>query len=379
MRSCFFIHHRLNGLNTHVFTTLRRIFYLALFLLFLPSISFADLTITVKPDARWGEARTSNIQRLCENVALHFQENLRDEHKVSGKLTIIHREGNPRAFYRSSFGGAPNEYKIGLSVTNRFWDNFSFQFGHEFCHIMQNHDAIHEVLPDNKNGWFQESICELASLWVLRRMGETWAYRAPYNNWVDYRYALIDYANNWLMGREEVQYEGTAAEWLKEWEEPMRQNQPNAFSYARVAQLSYKFLPIFEENPETWNAVRQMPFSNLPMSEYMREWYNAVDTEDKPFVEAIAKEMGIAVKSEPVASIDADVNNDGYVDLYDVMIVRSGMQNSVSYDTDINNDGVTNEIDLLIVKAKAFEAIAAASPRKRRSNITTWGKVKSPK
>ena len=74
--------------------------------------------------------------------------------------------------------------------------------------------------------------------------------------------------------------------------------------------------------------------------------------------------------------INADVNDDGYVDLYDVLIVRSGMLAEVSYDTDVNNDGVTDEVDLLIVKAKAMEAIAAAAPRKRKVNITTWGRLK---
>lgn len=75
-------------------------------------------------------------------------------------------------------------------------------------------------------------------------------------------------------------------------------------------------------------------------------------------------------------NIDADVNDDGYVDLYDVLIVRSGMSAEVSYDTDLNNDGVTDEVDLLIVKAKAMEAIVAAAPRKRKVNITTWGRLK---
>ncbi len=76
------------------------------------------------------------------------------------------------------------------------------------------------------------------------------------------------------------------------------------------------------------------------------------------------------------SDIDADINDDGYVDLYDVLIVRSGMSAEVSYDTDVNNDGVTDEVDLLIVKAKAMEAIAAAAPRKRKVNITTWGRLK---
>ena len=80
-------------------------------------------------------------------------------------------------------------------------------------------------------------------------------------------------------------------------------------------------------------------------------------------------------------NIDADINKDGYVDLSDVLIVRSAIQNSVSYDTDVNNDGVTDEIDVLIVKAKAMEALAAAAPssgmlRKRKVKITTWGAIK---
>jgi hypothetical protein len=90
----------------------------------------------------------------------------------------------------------------------------------------------------------------------------------------------------------------------------------------------------------------------------------------------IFRKMDLQKEPPQLSTIDADVNSDGYIDLYDVIIVRSGMQNSVSYDTDINNDGVTDEVDLLIVKAKAVEAIAAAAPRKRKVNITTWGSLK---
>ncbi len=81
-------------------------------------------------------------------------------------------------------------------------------------------------------------------------------------------------------------------------------------------------------------------------------------------------------RSVHAENIDADVNNDGSVDLSDVLVVRKAMQSSVLYDTDLNNDGVTDEVDLLIVKAKAFEAIVAAAPRKRKMRITTWGRLK---
>ncbi|MDE0556768.1 MAG: dockerin type I domain-containing protein, partial [Candidatus Poribacteria bacterium] len=59
--------------------------------------------------------------------------------------------------------------------------------------------------------------------------------------------------------------------------------------------------------------------------------------------------------------VDADINNDGRVDLSDVLLVRRAMQSSILYDTDVNNDGETDEVDVLVVKRKAMAAIVAES------------------
>ena len=344
-------------------------------LLILPVLTWADLDITVKYNRGWGDAPTSNIKKLCENVLLHFQEQFREEHKIDGKLKIVYRAEGPIAFYRSYFGGAADEYQVGLTVTDTYWAQFSYQFGHELCHVLTDHERI---TKNNPNKWFHEALCELGTLWVIQRMGETWAYRAPYPNWVGWRHNLTNYAND-LANRAEVDYTGTGAEWLEQWENTLRE-EDNAFSYARVSQLSYKFLPIFEEHPEAWNIIRQMPATTSKMAQYMKDWHRRVDSEDKHYVEEMADIMGISVDIPgPVVTatlLDADVNDDGYVDLSDVLIVRSGMQNSVMYDTDVNDDGITNEIDLLLVKAKAVEAIIAASPRKQKIRLTTWGALK---
>lgn len=345
--------------------------------LLLPSVVFADLQITVEPHKGWGPAPTSNIKTLCENVALHFQEHLRDAYKIDGKITIVYHEDHPIIFYRSYWGGAADEYKIGIFQSDTYWDGYSYQFAHEFCHILHNFE---ETPPPDANHWLQEAICELANVWALRRMSETWADRPPYPNWVSYRHQLKRYADE-HKNRQQAQYLGTGAQWLSEFE--TEQRSVDEFDYAKLAQLSYKFLPIFEENPEAWNAIRQMPTSDSRMSMYMKEWYNTVDPEDKRFVKAMADVMGITVTGSVIAvstdTIDADIDNDGYVDLSDVMIVRSAIQNTTTYDTDVNNDGTTNEIDLLLVKAKAFEAIAAAAPsliRKRKMKVGTWGDLK---
>ncbi len=274
----------------------RRIVLFVFMLFLLPAVSLARLTIIVEPDARWGQASVENIRVLLENVALHFQEVLRDEQKIDGNLTVFYHPNNP-----TFLGNKLDEYKIGIAVTDRYWDNFSYQFGHEFLHLMQHHDYDRKFT--RQNNWFREALAELANLWVIRRMSETWAYRAPYDNWINYRHHLLDYANNWMMSRPEVQYAGTGAKWLAEYEDYLRLNFgsiPGENHYAIVAQLSYKFLPIFEENPEAWNAVRQMPASPSKMSDYMRQWYNTVDTEDKPYVKAIAEVMAIEIESTPL-------------------------------------------------------------------------------
>lgn len=104
----------------------------------------------------------------------------------------------------------------------------------------------------------------------------------------------------------------------------------------------------------------------------------AFNRQDATFLDRDGR-LSIQVETPALASgVDADVNNDGYVDLSDVRIVRSAIQNRTSYDTDVNGDGITNEIDVLIVKAKAMEALAAAAPSqpRKRTLVGTWGALK---
>lgn len=512
-------------------------------LLWLPVIALADLRITVESDIRWGNAPTSNIKALCENVALHFQEQVTTQYKVRGKVNVRWDGSGP--FIRFASWDPPDTFNIYLSVTDTRWQQMAYQFAHEFCHALMG-DL--ERLRDRKNLWFEETICMLSSIWVLKEMTETWAHRAPYPNWAGWRHLLTNYANQ-NMNAARSRYTGTATEWLLEHEDFLRSKYMDFTEHGLVTQLAYNFLlPIFEKNPKGWNAVAQLPDSDSQITEYMKEWYQKVDIEDKRFVEAIAKEMGIEiapvateinsfaeyvnltfthgddnsitpsnkpsewngypprsidekrpngmitngtgdkfdemhqlshwvyshapativydisdinytsfgayfllphpycggaasmefiakadnvklyseefylpdygeyiefeippgtqmlnltigdlgnqgcdhfvlgeprlyqsniVASKEITDMNADVNNDGYVDLSDVLIVRSAIQNSVSYDTDVNGDGETDEVDVLIVKAKAHAAIVAAAPSfRKRKKITAWGALK---
>lgn len=516
----------------------RRCFLIVALILMIGSAN-ADLSITVHPDNGWGGAPIANIQKLCENVVSHYQEHLREEHKLKGHINVYYDSSGPFVI-----GGKD----IYISAKGGNLAQFIYQFSHEVTHILHHH---HITSPGNPNLWFHESICMMSSIWVLNEMSKTWADNPPYAKWKIYRYNLSNYAED-NMNREGVYYNGTASEWLKEWESFLRTTHDDFSEHLTVAQFSYAhFLEIFVEHPRGWNAVRQLPASSLKISDYMFEWLDDTNGTDKEVVQLLIDAMEISdepeafdnsspeivlgeigdyvhltcknknsldslipinspnewfgyeglgydiwekypngtisprngdpdfdemhalshwisthapailsydISSLPVlyfsayillpnskchgaasveiivladdaeifskevylknsgihiefdiptntanfdfligdlgskkcdtvilgepkiyinnTSIDADVNDDGNVDLQDVKLVRSAMEKDSKFDTDVNDDGVTNEFDLKIVKRKAIQAIVAASPQKQKNNLTTWGAMK---
>lgn len=63
---------------------------------------------------------------------------------------------DPITFYRTD-GGGP--YDIHLTVCGRKWNQYAYQFAHEYCHVQSGY----ELLCDNSNNLLHESICELTA------------------------------------------------------------------------------------------------------------------------------------------------------------------------------------------------------------------------
>ncbi|MYD14877.1 MAG: hypothetical protein F4107_09090 [Gemmatimonadetes bacterium] len=214
---------------------------------------------------------------LLENAASQIVRELRDPFDETIRVVNVAVQEPPRALYRGPHDVA---YTVNLTAKDRHWAQFAYQFAHEFCHVLSGH----ERLRDNPNNWLHEAICELGSLFVLRRMGKRWDSEAPYPNWISYSQSLTDYAVSVMEKYRRCPLKATLGAWLSANEEAMR-----SCPYLRDKNgvVALRLLPVFEEYPHGWNAVRMLPPSTGRAVEYIEAWKASVGDADRSFVEHI--------------------------------------------------------------------------------------------
>ena len=236
------------------------------------------MKIAVQPDS-WGHALPQDIATLLTDTASHINRMLSGP--VTDHVHVIpapETDWTPRTHYRH----APNApICIQLTARNRRWAQFAYQFAHEFCHIASDYQR----LANNPNNWFHEALCELASVFTLRKMAGTWPTQPPYPHWADYAGSLASYANDLLSDQQhQLPSNQTLAAWLSNHEEELRDD---PYLREKNAVVAYTLLPIFEDQPEGWNTIRELPNSAGTLAEYLAAWHERVDAEDKPFVKRL--------------------------------------------------------------------------------------------
>ena len=227
----------------------------------------------------WGAAQPIDVVVLLADVASHLSRLLVEP--VVEQIKVVPVSGPetvPRTLYRC---GTSGPITIQLTASDRKWAKFSYQFAHEFCHVLSDY----ERLGENPNNWFHEALCELASVFTLRRMAERWPTQPPYANWTDYAPALSDYADDLLADENHQLPEGlTLATWLRMHETELRQD---PYIRDKNAVVAYQLLPLFEADPSGWNAVRSMPSSTGILTEYLADWHERVQLSDRSFVKRV--------------------------------------------------------------------------------------------
>ncbi len=199
---------------------------------------------------------------------------------------LVEPKGGPIVLFRR---GPDGEFYVKLNTGSTYWSQYTFQFAHEFCHILCNYKE-----GENPNKWFEESICEVASLFVLRQMSETWKTKPPYPNWRDYSSSLKDYAAKRIADAPLPD-----GQTLADWYEHNAKDLHGTALREKNRVIAGALLPLFEKEPNRWEAVAWLntgkTYKNQTFEQYLADWHYYAPERHKRFIEQIAKKFDITL------------------------------------------------------------------------------------
>lgn len=219
----------------------------------------------------WGETSLPELQRVLESVAREFGQHF-PKRPLTG-IEVHPGQLGPLVLYERAPDGA---HIVKLSARDGRWFQFVYQFAHELCHIYSNFDNKRDATGQiaTMNQWFEESVCEAASLFVLRSLARTWSDASAYPTLTRHAADLRAYADYFLS---EPHRRLPATQPFALW---YRENQhdlvSDPYQRSRNEVVANVLLPYFEKNPGNWEAIaylNQDPMrANLVFERYLVEW-----------------------------------------------------------------------------------------------------------
>lgn len=264
---------------------------LALAGLTMPSGAQAAETTTLEilvDKGAWGDSSLADIHTVVRSAAEHLWQHCAGERLRP--IRVYHRPDHPLTDYLHDWRG---RIRIGLAAEDRRWAQMAFQFSHEFCHALAQHSFAAKRSwhpPKHANLWFEECLCETASLFTLVNMARTWLTAPPHPAWRTYSIALAKYATERLAKPEHQLPAGvTFPAWFRENEPALREN---SILRAKNVIIARQMLPLFAAEPAGWRAACYLNLGQRqhgkPLAQYFAEWQAASPAAARPFVGKVA-------------------------------------------------------------------------------------------
>ena len=256
-------------------------------LLFTFSLSAEPVDIKIVGND-WGKADKGDLKKVLKSAAFTILKHCPDV-----KLPPI-QVGNSMESPISLFKRAPNgDLQVKLTSKDLFWAQHAYQFAHEVGHCLCRFKR-----GDKANMWFEESICETASLFSLRAMAKEWKVNPSYPNWKGYSKTLFNYAENLLKDPERsLPKNKTLGEWYQEHKDHLVKNWTDRKKNAVVAK---ELLPLLERDPKQWQAFfwinEKRTSEKVSFKKYLNNWESSVPDKHKPFVRQIRKMFSLEGK-----------------------------------------------------------------------------------
>jgi hypothetical protein len=267
---------------------LQKFIPLLLGLWLIPGQAFAEEKKGKAPEIRlieknWGEANSADILAVLRSTARQlFPHSGRDDWN---SIHVGRSSKGPIVLFRR---GNQGQYFVNLNTGNRLWAQYAFQFSHEIGHILCGYRE-----GDQSNHWFEETLCETASLFTLAKLSEDWKTNAPYSNWKSYANAFKKYAGE-RIEKHPWPEDLSMADWFEKEKEDLAKNATNR---GRNLMVAIRLLPFFEADPTGWTAVSALNTKKdkkkRSFETYLRDWREECQTDEhRAFVDKIAKAFG---------------------------------------------------------------------------------------
>jgi len=170
------------------------------------------------------------------------------------------------------------ENLIYLNTKDKRWSQYSYQFAHEYCHHLIESDFINSF---DQFGWFEESLCELASIHSIKNMAHVWQTKPPYDNWREYSESLDEYAEE-VLNRKSNNIDIPLSTWIVENLENLSKDR---YQREKNCLVATNLFDLFQKTPTLWNTVtcinkieinEQMNFQ-----EFLDAWENLITDDGK--------------------------------------------------------------------------------------------------
>ena len=169
---------------------------------------------------------------------------------------------DPQVFYDQ------RPYRMRLSARDTYWCQYVYQFAHELGHVMTNFDRHR----DHKHRWFNEALCELASLFVLHRLTTVWAEDPPDGVTEASAYAP-NFATYAVRVADRYSRPGDLPQWLAD---HLPELEADPYVRERNGVMAVSLLQRFLDDPSLWRDCRRLncwdPSANRTFREYLDAW-----------------------------------------------------------------------------------------------------------
>ena len=239
-------------------------------------------------------APAANVEAVARSAAGTLWRHCGETELAGPGIDLFHRPEGPIALHQRTPDG---RVRVGMGSQGTLWAQQSFQFAHEFGHVIARHTrGAGQLRPagHHANLWLEESICEAASLFALRAMAREWETAPPYPNWKSYAPSLESYARRRLEeSARALPPDRPLGPWLRANEPAMRRN-------AVIRDLNNvvagRLLPVLEAEPAGWEAVAYLNLATgagaeAGLGEHLEAWRQACPGRLRPFVTRLAKAL----------------------------------------------------------------------------------------